>query len=168
MPIHHFTLIVDGPDLQDDTCVDALFEAGCGDATVGRIDGIQYLDFDREAVNPAEAILSAVKDVKCVDGVRIVRIVDDESLFMAVSGPAIGLICEGKRLLVTGTPVWSQIPLPVYRPRSRDQILRVAQRLARPRTKTVNDQATHYGNWPWFGVTHSSRTVTWSSSTAPD
>ena len=44
MSIHHFTLIVDGPDLQDDTFIHRLFEAGCDDATAGRIDGVQYID----------------------------------------------------------------------------------------------------------------------------
>ena len=29
MPSYHFTLIVDGPDLQDDARIEALFEAGC-------------------------------------------------------------------------------------------------------------------------------------------
>lgn len=78
MPIHHFTLIVDGPDLQDDAFIDALFEAGCDDATVGRIDEIQYLDFDREAATRTEAIRSAVTDVECVDGVHVVRIATAE------------------------------------------------------------------------------------------
>ena len=79
MPIHHFTLIVDGPDLQDDAFIDALFEAGCDDATVGRTDGIQYLDFDREAATRADAIQSAVTEVECVDGVHVVRITTAES-----------------------------------------------------------------------------------------
>lgn len=78
MPIHHFTLIVDGADLQDNAVIDALFEAGCDDATVGRTDGIQYLDFDREAASRAEAIRSAVTDVQCVDGVHVVRIATAE------------------------------------------------------------------------------------------
>lgn len=78
MPIHHFTLIVDGPDLQDDAVIDALFEAGCADATVGRTDGIQYLDFDRDAPTRAEAIRSAVTDVKSVDGVHVVRVASAE------------------------------------------------------------------------------------------
>ena len=29
MAIHHFTLIVDGPDAQDEALIEALFEAGC-------------------------------------------------------------------------------------------------------------------------------------------
>ena len=51
MATFHFTLIVNGPDLQDDSHIDALFEAGCDDATVGNSDGVQYVDFDREASN---------------------------------------------------------------------------------------------------------------------
>ena len=42
-----FTLTVD--DLQQQALVDALFEAGCDDGLVGRADGIQYIEFDREA-----------------------------------------------------------------------------------------------------------------------
>ena len=76
MPIHHFTLIVDGPDLQDDALIDRLFEAGCDDAAIGRIDGIQYVDFDREAVSLDEAVLSAVTDVERVEGVNVVRVAD--------------------------------------------------------------------------------------------
>ena len=57
MSVYQFTLIVEGPDLQSDNAVDALFEAGCNDALVGRADGIQYLDFDRAAPNPETAIL---------------------------------------------------------------------------------------------------------------
>lgn len=49
MSTHQFTLIVDGPDLQDDIHVNALFEAGCDDATAGRVGAIQYLDLAREA-----------------------------------------------------------------------------------------------------------------------
>ena len=78
MPIHHFTLIVDGRDLQNDAFIDALFEAGCDDATVGRTGGIQYLDFDREAATRAEAIRSAITDVERVDSVHVVRIATAE------------------------------------------------------------------------------------------
>ena len=76
MAIHHFTLIVDGPDLQDDTLIDAVFEAGCDDAAVGRVDGIQYVDFDREAAGLDRAIISAVADLERINGVTVVRIAD--------------------------------------------------------------------------------------------
>ena len=90
MPIHHFTLIVDGPDLQDDALIDAVFEAGCGDAAIGRIDGIQYVDFDREAVSLDRAILSAVADLERIDGVDVVRIADAGLVSMADISARIG------------------------------------------------------------------------------
>ena len=74
MSIDHLTLIVDGPDLQDGAIIDRLFEAGCDGAATGRTDGIQYVDFDREAASLDEAVLSAVRDVEQVDGVSVVRL----------------------------------------------------------------------------------------------
>ena len=71
-----FTLIVDGPDLQDVALIDLLFDAGCDDATIGRIDGVQFVDFDREADAIDDAILSAVDDLEKVQGVHVVRIAD--------------------------------------------------------------------------------------------
>ena len=76
MTIHHVTLIVDGPNLQDDVLIDAVFEAGCDDAAIARIDGIQHVDFDREAASLDHAILSAVADLKCIDGLEVVKIAD--------------------------------------------------------------------------------------------
>ena len=71
-----FTLMVEGPDLQTDELVDALYEAGCDDALVGRSDGVQFLDFDREADSVGEAVLSAVADVESVEGLSVSRIAD--------------------------------------------------------------------------------------------
>ncbi len=76
MPIQHFTLTVDGSDLQSEPLIDALFEAGCDDATVGRADRVQYIDFDREAERLGKAIISAVRDVEQVDGVQVTRVAD--------------------------------------------------------------------------------------------
>lgn len=68
-----FTLLVEGIDLRDDDQVDALFEAGCGDALVGLVDGVGRLDFDREAASLEEAVRSAVEDIESVDGAKAVR-----------------------------------------------------------------------------------------------
>ena len=76
MPSHQFTLIVGGPDLQSDTVVAALFDAGRGDALVGRTDGIQYLDFDRDGPNLGTAVLSAIADVERLPDVEVIRIAD--------------------------------------------------------------------------------------------
>ena len=74
MAIHQFTFIVDGMDLQSDAGANALFAAGCDDATAGRINGIQYVDFDRDAGTLDEAIQSALSALRCLDGVEVVRI----------------------------------------------------------------------------------------------
>ena len=83
MSTHHFTLIVDGPDVQSDAVIDALYEAGCDDALIGQTDGIQYVEFDREASGVVEAVSSAVADLERVEGVRVVRIADAGLVSMA-------------------------------------------------------------------------------------
>lgn len=75
MPTHRFTLVVEGADLQAEPLIDAVFEAGCGDATVGRSEGIQYVDFSRDAPSLDEAIQSAIRDLRRVEGVRIARVI---------------------------------------------------------------------------------------------
>ena len=76
MPAYQFMLIVEGPDLQEDGRIDALYESGCGDALVGRSHGIQYLDFERDAPTPEGAIASAIADVERVEGVMVVRVLN--------------------------------------------------------------------------------------------
>lgn len=77
MTTHTFTLTVDGPDLQAGGLADEVFEAGCDDALVGRVDGIQIADFDREADTLEEAVLSAVAELESIAGVSAVRVADD-------------------------------------------------------------------------------------------
>ncbi len=124
MSIHHFTLIVDGPDIQSDAVIDALYGAGCDDALIGRADGIQYVEFDREAVGVLEAVLSAVADIERVDGVKVVRIADAGLVSMADIASRTGRTREGVRLLVTGARGPGGFPPPVTDPRSRYRLWR--------------------------------------------
>lgn len=64
MPTYHFTLIVEGADLQDESVLDRLHEAGCDDALIGSADGVQFIDFDRDGATLDAAISSAVADVQ--------------------------------------------------------------------------------------------------------
>jgi hypothetical protein len=59
-----FTLTVEGADILSDHASDALYEAGCDDATFGVSDGVQTGEFDREAVDFAEAVASAIKAIE--------------------------------------------------------------------------------------------------------
>ena len=124
MPVHHFTLIVDGPDLQDDALIDTVFEAGCDDAAIGLIDGIQYVDFDREAASLDQAVLSAVADLERIDGVHVVRIADAGLVSMADIATRIGRTREGVRLLITGARGPGGFPPPITDPRSRYRLWR--------------------------------------------
>ena len=124
MPLHHFTLIVDGPDLQDDAHIDRLFEAGCDDGTVGRADGIQYIDFDRDAPSFDEAVLSAVTDVERVAGAEVVRVADAGLVSMTDIAARIGRTRESVRLLVTGARGPGGFPPPVTDPRGRYRLWR--------------------------------------------
>ena len=122
MPMFHFTLIVDGPDLQDAFVIDSLFEAGCDDAMVGCSDGIQCVDFDREADDFAEALLTAVEDLERVQGVEVVRIADAGLASLSDMAERLGRTREGVRLLVTGARGPGGFPAPVTDPRSRNRL----------------------------------------------
>ena len=71
MDTYRFTLIVEGPDLQDEGLIDELHEAGCDDALIGFSHGVQCLDFDREAANIEDAVLSAIADIESLDQIRV-------------------------------------------------------------------------------------------------
>jgi hypothetical protein len=72
---HGFTLVIDGvPDLTSEV-MNALFEAGCDDATPMMTGGHLYMGFDRAAVTVGEAISSAIEDVRKADiGARVIRV----------------------------------------------------------------------------------------------
>ncbi len=127
MATHSFTLIVEGPDLQSDEVVDALFNAGCDDALVGRADGVQYLDFDRQADSLEHAVLSAVADIEQVDGVEVVRIADAGLASMADIAARTGRTRESIRLLISGERGRGGFPAPVTDPRSRYRLWRISE-----------------------------------------
>ena len=119
-----FTLIVDGPDLQDAALIDLLFDAGCDDATIGRIDGVQFVDFDREADAIDDAILSAVDDLEKVQGVHVIRIGDAGLASLADIAARLDRTRESVRLLVSGARGPGGFPKPVTDPRSRYRLWR--------------------------------------------
>lgn len=124
MSTFQFTLIVDGPDLQDQPLIDSLFEAGCDDATIGCSDGVQYVDFDREADVFGDAILSAVDDLETIEGVEVVRVADAGLVSVADMAVRVGRTRESVRLLVSGARGPGGFPKPVTGPRSRYRLWR--------------------------------------------
>jgi hypothetical protein len=75
LTVFRFTLEIDGADLMTDAAQNALFEAGCDDATLGMSNGVPTAEFNREATEFAEAVASAIKAVEAaVRGARVVEI----------------------------------------------------------------------------------------------
>ncbi len=74
-----FTLETSGKSVLDDDVVDALYEAGCDDAGIGRFLGVECLDFAREAASYCEAVRSAIEDVQAVPGVGVTRVVNENT-----------------------------------------------------------------------------------------
>lgn len=125
MTAHEFTLIVEGPDLQDEALVDVLFEAGCDDATIGRVGSIQYLDFDREAGSFDDAVLSAAKDIETtVPDIRVVHLEPDDLVTMSEIAEKVGRTRESVRLLISGDRGPGGFPVPATHFRSRQRMWR--------------------------------------------
>lgn len=61
---YNFTLILDGVDINTPNLEDILFEAGCDDAFLSSRNDTIYLEFDREAENLEDAVLSAIHDIE--------------------------------------------------------------------------------------------------------
>jgi hypothetical protein len=70
---HTFTLQVSGFDATRDDYEDALYEAGCRDALIAVIDGVIYLDFERDGPSFAQAVGSASDAVEAAGG-KVVRV----------------------------------------------------------------------------------------------
>lgn len=125
MSTHQFTLIVEGPDLQEPASVEALYEAGCDDATVGRIGGVQYLDFDREAPSFGDAVTSAFRDVEsAVPGTLVLQLESEDLLTMAEIAQRVGRTRESIRLLIAGERGPGGFPAPATHFRERQRMWR--------------------------------------------
>jgi hypothetical protein len=74
---YDFDLILTGVAELDQEQEDALFEAGCDDATIGVQSGRVSLSFSRVAPSLREAILSAIRDVRKANiGAQVLRVDD--------------------------------------------------------------------------------------------
>jgi hypothetical protein len=114
-----FTLIIDGePDF------DALYEAGCDDATFGEVDGAGYAEFAREAPSLSDAVLSAVRGVESVEGLRVLRVEPDDLVTASEIAKRLGRTRESVRLLIAGRRGAGDFPIPASRLHTRNRLWR--------------------------------------------
>lgn len=73
MTVYDFVLTIEGADILTEDALDALFEAGCDDATFGTSCCVQTGMFHREASAFADAVASAIKAIEsAVPGAQVV------------------------------------------------------------------------------------------------
>ena len=82
MPGHEFMLKLNRAVTDEE--IEALYEAGCSDASVETGALGTMLDFTRAAPSLAEALVSAVRDIEKVPGLRAVGVVCDDVRFSVV------------------------------------------------------------------------------------
>lgn len=122
MPEYEFTLVFHGA--LDDDAVDALFEAGCDDATVGEVDGVGYADFVREAPSFGDALRSAIEQVESVQGVTVSRVEPDDLVTLSEIAQRLGRSRESVRLLAAGERGTGDFPPPVSHLKARTRLWR--------------------------------------------
>ena len=110
---YNFVLLLSGVSEPDSSLEDALFEAGCDDATLAFRNGVGYLQFDRRAPGLDVAILSAVRDVERADPrLTVVRIEPGDSVSASEIARRIQVTREYIRLLVRGERGGGGFPAP--------------------------------------------------------
>ena len=96
---YDFTLETRGRSVLDEEVFDALYEAGCDDALVGRLAWVEGLAFTREADSYCEAIRSAIEDVESVPGVAVAPVVaDDENVPTADEAAGVNAMLSSRGL----------------------------------------------------------------------
>ncbi len=123
MTEHQFTLVIAG-DLERAEAIDALFEAGCDDATFGTVDYVGYGDFVREAPSLAEAVRSAIEQVESVPGLRVSRVEPDDLVTMNEIAERMGRSRESVRLLIKGARGPGGFPPPASHLKARSRLWR--------------------------------------------
>ena len=86
---YDFTLETSGRDVLDEEVFDALTEAGCDDALIGRVGGVDRLKLIREAGFYGEAVRSAIEDIQSVPGVRVTRVINENAAVAAALAKAV-------------------------------------------------------------------------------
>lgn len=100
---HDFVLVLTGVSELTDDCMNALFEAGCDDATPSVRHGRIYLTFSRTAASLKDALLSAIRNVRDAGlGADVLRIDVCNLVTQADIGRRIGRSRQQVHQYVTG------------------------------------------------------------------
>lgn len=112
MPTFSFTLVIEGDATSEDN-LDALFDAGCDDATFSQAPPISYGDFDRRARTLVDAVLSAIAQVEAVDELRVRRVASDDLVTPPEIAKRLGRTRQSIYQLINGDRGDGDFPAPV-------------------------------------------------------
>ncbi|MEW5421403.1 helix-turn-helix transcriptional regulator [Amorphus sp. 3PC139-8] len=108
-----FTIVASGLNPEAEDFEDRFFAAGCDDATISLVRSRILLDFDREAKNLIQAVVSAVRDVERA-GARVERIEPDPLVSISDIAERSGLTRQAVSLYARGER-GAGFPAPVAR-----------------------------------------------------
>jgi len=111
MPEQHFELTIKGT--LDHAILDALFTAGCDDATVSSMGDLIFAEFDREAPTMLAAVISAIDQVESVDSLEVLHVDPDEQVWASEIAQRIGRTRQSVDQLVKGQRGPGNFPSPV-------------------------------------------------------
>lgn len=115
---YSFMLILDGVDDMD-ALEAGVYGAGCDDVLVGIRGGVGFVDFDREAESLSAAIVSAIEDIKKIDGVSVLRIEPDDLVNMSEIAARLGQSRESIRKYINSERRSGGFPAPVSNVKGR-------------------------------------------------
>ena len=120
---HSFTIHLVGVNLDDDSLLDALYEAGCSDAAFSSVDGEVRAAFDRRAASFEQALVTAIRDLEVgAPESRVVRVAPDGLITLSEIATAVGQTRESVRLYSKGARGPGGFPAPAARAGARSQL----------------------------------------------
>ncbi|HZT66105.1 MAG TPA: hypothetical protein VFA11_09990 [Acidimicrobiales bacterium] len=112
MAEHHFTLTIRGALTEEK--LDALFEAGCDDATFSTKGELTFGDFDREAPQLVDAVVSAIDAVESVEGFEVIHVDPDELVWASEIAERTGRVRQSVDMLIRGQRGPGGFPAPAH------------------------------------------------------
>lgn len=110
-----FTLILTGVHELSRSVEDALYEAGCADATLCLRYGRIYADFGRESSSLQQAVLSAIQDVRRANiGADVLRVDTNDLVSQAEIAQRIGRSRQMVSLWIAGKRGGGRFPPPTH------------------------------------------------------
>lgn len=121
MNTYTFTLVIDG-DAGTDERINALFAAGCDDATFSHGSTISYGDFDRDADSLLDAVLSATEAVESVEGLSVRRVDEDDLVTVNDIAERLERSRQSVNQLIAGDRGDGTFPQPLGRTRGHGRV----------------------------------------------